>query len=76
MTTPAVTRERGRRAPGLRERLRRLAGALRTIVGAPDYERYVAHVRERHPHCAPLGRAEFERERLEGRYSRPGARCC
>ena len=49
---------------------------LRLVLGAPDYERYVAHVRDSHPGCGPLSRAEFERERLEARYARPGSRCC
>jgi len=49
---------------------------LRLVLGAPDYDRYVAHVRNAHPGCVPLTRAQFERERLEARYMRPGSRCC
>ena len=56
--------------------LRRAAGVVRTIVGAPDYERYVAHMRRHHPECALATRDEFMQQRLESRYSRPGARCC
>ena len=52
------------------------ARALRTALGAPDYERYAAHMRARHPGERLLTRDEFVRERLEARYSRPGARCC
>ena len=66
---------------------RRLLAAVRSIVGrtarivafvagAPDYERYVAHVRVHHPDTIPLSRAVFERQRLADRYDRPGARCC
>ena len=58
------------------ERLRRAARTLRTVMGAPDYERYVAHVRRRHPGREPMTRDAFVRERLEARYSKPGARCC
>jgi uncharacterized short protein YbdD (DUF466 family) len=57
----------------------RLRGALRivrTIIGAPDYDRYVAHMREHHPDCTVATRDEFMRQRLESRYSRPGSRCC
>ena len=61
---------------GLRRRLRQAATVVRRIVGAPDYERYVAHVRECHPDHVPMSREEFWRERLESRYSKPGARCC
>ena len=50
--------------------------ALRLVLGAPDYERYVAHVRDAHPGCVPLTRVQFERERLDARYTRPGSRCC
>jgi uncharacterized short protein YbdD (DUF466 family) len=61
-------------------RLAAAAAALRRVlhqvIGAPDYERYVAHVRECHPDRAPMTREEFARERLEARYSRPGSRCC
>ena len=55
---------------------RRAAAVLRRVIGVPDYERYVAHVREFHPERDPMTRAEFERTRLEDKYSRPGQRCC
>lgn len=56
--------------------LRRAAGVVRTVVGAPDYDRYLAHMRDHHPECQPSSRDEFMNQRLESRYSRPGARCC
>jgi uncharacterized short protein YbdD (DUF466 family) len=46
------------------------------ILGVPDYERYVAHVRACHPDEPVLDREAFMRERLAARYERPGARCC
>ena len=49
---------------------------LHRIIGAPDYEAYVAHLRSAHPGREPVSRDEFARERLESRYSRPGSRCC
>jgi uncharacterized short protein YbdD (DUF466 family) len=60
----------------LRARLRSAAKVLRTIIGAPDYDRYVAHVRQCHPEHVPLTREEFARERLQARYNQPGNRCC
>ena len=72
-----VTATRG--ADGVRATLRwlrRAAGVARTVVGAPDYDRYVAHMRGHHPECPPMSRDEFMQQRLESRYSRPGARCC
>jgi uncharacterized short protein YbdD (DUF466 family) len=60
----------------LARRLRDAARVLRRVLGAPDYEGYLAHVRAAHPSCAPMTRDEFVRSRLEERYNRPGARCC
>lgn len=57
----------------------RLGAAIQSllrIIGAPDYEAYVAHLRSAHPGQEPMSRDEFVRERMENRYSRPGSRCC
>ncbi|HEX7019185.1 MAG TPA: YbdD/YjiX family protein [Gemmatimonadaceae bacterium] len=56
--------------------LERVGAVLRRVIGAPDYDRYVAHVRTRHPWATPMTRDEFTRQRLADRYERPGARCC
>ena len=47
------------------QRLRE-AGAL--MVGVPDYERYLAHMRQAHPDLAPLSREAFLRDRMQARY--------
>ena len=60
----------------IRDGARRVAAVVRRIIGAPDYESYVAHVTLRHPGCEPLGREEFARDALARRYDRPGSRCC
>jgi uncharacterized short protein YbdD (DUF466 family) len=54
------------------------AGAkiVRRVIGAPDYEAYVKHVRACHPDAIPLTRDRFVKERMEAKYSRPGSRCC
>jgi uncharacterized short protein YbdD (DUF466 family) len=57
-----------------RAALARALGVLRAVLGAPDYDAYVAHCRARG--AAPAGRAAFERERQAARYDRPGGRCC
>ena len=54
----------------------RVVRVIRTIIGAPDYERYVEHRERAHPGEEILSRDEFERERQAARYERPGARCC
>jgi uncharacterized short protein YbdD (DUF466 family) len=64
------------KSAGLPERLRSALRVVRAIIGAPDYERYVAHMRDHHPECQIATRDEFMRQRLESRYSKPGARCC
>jgi uncharacterized short protein YbdD (DUF466 family) len=60
----------------IRDALRRAGRIMRRVIGAPDYDRYLSHVRECHPGTVPMTRAEFERSRLEQRYSQPGQRCC
>ena len=57
----------------------RVAGVgslLRRIIGAPDYECYLAHLAARHPDVTPLSRDAFARDALARRYDRPGSRCC
>lgn len=54
----------------------RAASVLRRVIGAPDYERYLAHVVRCHPGATPLTRDEFARDALSRRYDRPGSRCC
>jgi uncharacterized short protein YbdD (DUF466 family) len=53
-----------------------LARLARAIAGVPDYDRYLAHMRLHHPGDPPLTPEAYARDRLEARYSRPGARCC
>jgi len=62
-----------RREPGL---ITRLTRALRAIIGVPDYARYLAHQRAKHPGAKPLSREEFARERERARYEGTGSRCC
>ena len=60
----------------LARRLAALGAALRRVIGAPDYERYL-HDHARHPAARePMTRQEFTRDALARRYERPGSRCC
>ena len=54
----------------------RLSHALRVIVGAPRYDAYRAHLARHHPQTEPMSHAEFERARLDARYSKAGTKCC
>jgi uncharacterized short protein YbdD (DUF466 family) len=56
--------------------LSRLLAALRAIIGVPDYARYLAHQRAKHPDATPLSREQFARERERARYEGTGSRCC
>jgi uncharacterized short protein YbdD (DUF466 family) len=58
------------------ELLARAAWVVRRVIGAPDYSRYVAHVRRSHPGTEPMSRDAFARDVLVRRYERPGSRCC
>lgn len=61
---------------GLSDQVRRVARVIRTIIGAPDYDRYVAHVQKCHPGQRVMSRDEFAKARMESRYNQPGNRCC
>jgi uncharacterized short protein YbdD (DUF466 family) len=56
--------------------LARAVNVMRTVIGAPDYARYVAHLRAKHPETTPLSREQFARERERARYEGTGSRCC
>lgn len=62
------------------ERLRALwallAQTARLIVGVPDYDRYVAHMRRSHPGTPPMSREAFFANRVDARYGRGASRCC
>lgn len=65
----------------LRDRLKLLWQRMREtaslMIGLPDYERYAAHIRLRHPDRPVMSRAEFVAERMTRRYEGGGAgRCC
>ena len=55
---------------------RAAARAARLAIGIPDYEVYVAHMREHHPGAPPMDRGEFVLERMQARYGKGRARCC
>jgi len=68
-----TTREAVRAA---RANLERAGCVVRRVIGVPDYDIYVAHLRAHHPDVVPPTRAEFTDERFATKYSKPGARCC
>ena len=49
---------------------------IRTIIGVPDYDRYVEHCRLHHPDVVPMTRDQFVNECMQRKYQTPGTRCC
>jgi uncharacterized short protein YbdD (DUF466 family) len=56
--------------------LSRGAAGLRAVLGVPDYQRYLSHMREAHPGDRVMSETEFNHVRMTDRYNRPGSRCC
>jgi uncharacterized short protein YbdD (DUF466 family) len=46
------------------------------MLGVPDYDAYVAHLRTAHPDQAPLKRDAFFAARQQARFGAGGLRCC
>lgn len=57
---------------------RYLGQAMRLMVGVPDYDTYVAHMKATHPGQPVMSYEAFFRERQEARYGGKGriGRCC
>ncbi|HEU5293473.1 MAG TPA: YbdD/YjiX family protein [Burkholderiaceae bacterium] len=55
---------------------RYLAQTLRLMVGVPDYNTYVAHMRAQHPGAPVMSHEAFFRERQQARYGGRSGRCC
>lgn len=59
---------------------KRLREGARMMIGVPDYDTYVAHMRQSHPDLPVMTYAEFFRERQSARYGEGtttrGFRCC
>ncbi|MBS1154919.1 MAG: hypothetical protein H6R07_843 [Proteobacteria bacterium] len=53
-----------------------LGQAAKMMVGQPDYEAYVQHMRLTHPERTPMTYEEFFRERENARYGGGSGKCC
>ena len=56
--------------------LRRIREAALLMIGQPDYQRYVAHMRAHHPDRPPMSHTEFVRAAMDRRYGKGTSRCC
>jgi uncharacterized short protein YbdD (DUF466 family) len=64
---------------GLAEFGRCVCQGARLMVGFPDYDTYVEHMKRTHPDRAAMTYPEFFRERQAARYGEGGSkgfRCC
>ena len=59
-------------------RLRQLRKALKTVIGAPNYEAYLDHRRAVHPGEPVMSEGEFFRYAIDRRFNKRGGgmRCC
>ena len=54
-----------------------LGQAAKMMIGVPDYDNYVEHMRVTHPDQTPMTYEEFFRDRQDARYGgKGGAKCC
>jgi uncharacterized short protein YbdD (DUF466 family) len=60
----------------VRSAWRRCVAIARRVLGVPDYDAYVAHLRARHPDRAVPTKAAFFADRQRARYEGGGGRCC
>ena len=54
----------------------RTASMVRAVLGVPDYERYLGHMRSNHPGDRVMTETEFRHTRMNDRYNKPGSKCC
>ena len=55
---------------------RRAVQTARLLIGVPDYDTYVEHMRLHHPERPVMSYEEFFNERMQARYRGGGGRCC
>jgi uncharacterized short protein YbdD (DUF466 family) len=56
--------------------LTRTASFVRAVLGVPDYERYLGHMRSAHPGDRVMTETEFLHTRMNDRYNKAGSKCC
>ncbi|WP_051027362.1 YbdD/YjiX family protein [Nocardia higoensis] len=71
-TSPAPSSPAGR----VRAAVRATLWWLDSVVGGQDYQRYVAHLRRRHPDRPVPTEREYWRDRHAHADSNPAGRCC
>ena len=57
-------------------RLGTFLALLKRVCGMPDYQGYLAHMREKHGRCAVLSEREYFEQHMQVRYGSGVSRCC
>lgn len=60
----------------MRAAVRGLLWWFDSVLGGQDYQRYVAHLRRKHPGCPIPSEREYWRERHAEADRNPANRCC
>lgn len=55
---------------------KRISQTARLMVGVPDYDAYLRHMREHHPDRPPMSYEAFFRNRQQARYGSGQGKCC
>ncbi|XKM13821.1 YbdD/YjiX family protein [Orbaceae bacterium ac157xtp] len=54
-----------------------LGQAAKLMIGIPDYDNYVQHIKLTHPELTPMTYEEFFKERQDAKYGgKGGFKCC
>jgi len=48
----------------------------KAVLGIPDYDAYLTHMAENHPHGTPMSRTAFFTAKQKARYGSIALRCC
>lgn len=75
---PGADGKRPGRVKALAYRMVCIGHALKGVLGAPDYEAYLAHCKAVHPDVPAMSEEAFFRFAIDRRYNKPGGgmRCC
>jgi uncharacterized short protein YbdD (DUF466 family) len=73
---PPRARDMSASADALKRFWRRAVQTARLLIGVPDYDTYVEHLRRHHPERAVMSYEDFFNERMRARYRGGGGRCC
>ncbi len=75
-TLPVLAQNKQSLLDKLRRLYQRSDRFINLLVGMPSYDKYVEHMRTKHPDRNILSRKDFFKEALEARYNGGATRCC